>query len=67
VFLCRHVWTSISFLAVDQGGVERRPVVAGEGVDLAQALGGGEDVGSDDLVEQAGELGVGEGDPVRSR
>jgi hypothetical protein len=32
---------------------------------LQQGLRGGEDIGSDDLVEQAGELGVGEADAVQ--
>ena len=53
-------------LDVDQGVVQWRAVVAGEGVDLAESLGGGEDIGRDDLFEQAGELGVGEADTVQS-
>ena len=52
-------------LDVDQRVVERRAVVAGEGVALAEGVGGGEDVGRDDLVEQAIELGVGQVDAVK--
>ena len=51
-------------LDVDEGVVERRAVVAGEAVAFAQGAGGGEDVGGDDLVEQALELAVGERDAV---
>ena len=51
-------------LDVDEGVVQRRAVVAGEGVALAQGAGGGEDIRGDDLVEQAGELAVGEADAV---
>ena len=51
-------------LDVDEGVVQRRAVVAGEAVALAKCAGGGEDVGRDDLVEQALELGVGEADAV---
>ena len=51
-------------LDVDEGVVQRRAVVAGEGIDLAEGLGGGEDIGRDDLFKQAGELGVGEADAV---
>lgn len=32
---------------------------------MAQGVGGGEDVGGDDLVQQAGEFGIGERDPVQ--
>jgi hypothetical protein len=52
-------------LDVDQGVVQRRAVVAGEGVDAAQGLGGGEDIRGDDLIQQAGELGIGEADAVQ--
>ncbi len=52
-------------LDVDQGVVERRAVVALEVVALAQVLGGGEDVRGDDLIQQAGEFGVGEMDAVQ--
>jgi hypothetical protein len=41
------------------------PIIAGEAVDAAQGLGGGEHIGCDDLVEQAGELGIGEADAVQ--
>ncbi len=51
-------------LDVDEGVVERRAVVAGEAVALAQGTGGGEDIRRDDLVEQALELAVGERDAV---
>ena len=51
-------------LDVDERVVERRAVVAGEAVAFAQGAGGGEDVGGDDLVEQALELAVGEVDAV---
>ena len=51
-------------LDVDEGVVQRGAVVAGEAVALAQGAGGGEDVGGDDLVEQARELAVGEVDAV---
>ena len=52
-------------LDVDEGVVERRAVVAGEAVALAERAGGGEDVGRDDLVEQAVELAVGEVDTIK--
>ena len=45
---------------VDQGVGERGAVVAGEVVLLAENAGGGEDVGRDKFVEEAGELGVGQ-------
>ena len=51
-------------LDVDEGVVERGAVVAGEAVDLAEQGRGGEDVGGDDLVEEALELAVGELDAV---
>ncbi len=35
---------------VDEGVVQRRAVVAGEGVDLLQGLGGGEDIQADNFV-----------------
>lgn len=47
-------------LDVDKGVVERGAVVAGEAVNLAEHGRGGEDVGSDDLVEEALEFAVGE-------
>lgn len=37
-------------LEVDEGVVQRRAVVAGEGVDLLQGLGGGEDIRADNFV-----------------
>jgi hypothetical protein len=52
-------------LDVDQGVVQRRAVVAGEAVDAAQGLGSGEDIRRDDLIQQAGELGIGEADAVQ--
>ncbi|SMH65925.1 protein of unknown function [Acidithiobacillus ferrivorans] len=51
-------------LEVDEAVVQRRAVVAGEGIDAAQGLGGGENIRSDDLIQQAGELGIGEADAV---
>ena len=51
-------------LDVDEGVVQRRAVVAGEGIDLAEDLGGSENVGGDDLVEEAGELAISEADAV---
>ena len=47
-------------LDVDERVVERRAVVAGEAVAVAERVGGGEDVGRDDLVEQPLELAVGQ-------
>jgi len=49
---------------VNQGVVEGRAVVAGEAVSLAEGARGGEDIGRDDLVEEALELTVGERDAV---
>ncbi len=37
-------------LEVDEGVVQRRAVLAGEGVDLLQGLGGGEDIQADNFV-----------------
>ena len=37
-------------LEVDEGVVQRRAVLAGEGVDLPQGLGGGEDIRADNFV-----------------
>jgi len=51
-------------LDVDQRVVERGAVVAGEAVDLAEQGRGGEDVGGDDLVEEALKLAVGQMDTV---
>ena len=41
---------------VDQRVVQRRAVVAGEAVAVAERVGGGEDIGRDDLFQQALEL-----------
>ena len=51
-------------LDVDEGVVERRAVVAGEAVALAEGFGGGEDIRGDDFVEQALELGIRQLNPV---
>ena len=51
-------------LDVDQSEVERCAVVAGKAVALAQGTGGGEDIGCDDLVEQADEFAIGEANSV---
>ena len=52
-------------LDVDQGVVERGAVIAGEGAYFPQGLGGGEDIGADDFIEQPGELAIGEADAVQ--
>ncbi len=52
-------------LDVDQGVVQRGAVVAGECFALTQLPGRGVDVGRDDVVQQAGELAVGQVDPVQ--
>lgn len=44
--------------------MQRRPVLALEGVAVAQALRAGEHIGRDDLVEEPRELGIGEADLV---
>ena len=49
---------------VDQRVVQRRPIVAGEGVDIAQGLRGGEDIRRNDLIQQAGKLGIRQADAV---
>ncbi len=51
-------------LDVDQGVVQRRAVVAGEAVALAQGAGGGEDIGGDDFLQHAGEFTIGEADAI---
>jgi hypothetical protein len=51
-------------LDVDQGVGKRGSVIAGEIVSLAQDARGGEDVGGDELVEEALELAVGQLDAV---
>ena len=50
---------------VDESVIQRRTVIAGEGIDLAQGLCRRVDIGRDDLVEEPGELGIGEMDPVQ--
>ena len=52
-------------LDVDESVVQRSSVVTCEGVDLAEGLRGGEDIGRDDLVKKAGELAVCEADTVQ--
>jgi hypothetical protein len=52
-------------LEVDEAVIQRRAVVTGEGIDAAQGLGSGEDIRCNDLIEQAGELGICEADPVQ--
>src|SRR5690606_33964692 len=54
-------------VGVDQGVVEGGAVVAGEAASGAKALAGGEDVGGDDLVQQASKLGMGQADSVELR
>ena len=49
---------------VDQRKVERRAVVAGETIHATEGLRGGVDVGGNDLIKEAGEFSVCEGDPV---
>jgi hypothetical protein len=41
----------IPVLDVDQGEVQRRAIVAGEAVALAQGARAGEDIGRDDFIE----------------
>lgn len=53
-------------LDVHQGVIERRAVVAGAGVDLAQGLDRGEDIGGDDLVEQPRKFAVREANAIES-
>ena len=52
-------------LDVDEGVVQRRAVIAGEAVALAEDCGGGEHVRRDDLVEQTLELAIGEVDAIQ--
>ena len=49
---------------VDQRVVQRRAIVAGEGVDAAHGLGRRKDIWRDDFVEQAGEFRINEADVV---
>jgi hypothetical protein len=51
-------------LDVDQGVVQRRAVVAGEAVALAQGAGSGEDIGGDDFLKKALKFAVGQADAV---
>ena len=51
-------------LDINEGGVQRRAVVAGEGIDLTERFGRSKDIGGNDLIEQAGELAIGEVDAV---
>ena len=51
-------------LDVDQSEVQRRAVVADEAVALTQRAGGGEDIGADDLLQQAREFAIGEANAV---
>jgi hypothetical protein len=49
---------------VDQREVQRRAIVAGEGIDAAQGLGSDEDICRDDFVEQPGKLGIRQTDAI---
>ena len=51
-------------LDVDQGVVQRRAVVAGEAVALAEGAGGGEDIRGDDFLKKALELAIRQADAV---
>jgi hypothetical protein len=51
---------------VHQRVVQRRAVVAGEGIDAAQGLGSGVDIRGDDFIQKPGELGFGQFDAVES-
>jgi type I restriction enzyme M protein len=51
-------------LDIDQGVIQRCAIFAGEGIDAAQGASGGEDVGRDYLVEQPGELAIGQVDAI---
>ena len=50
---------------IHQGVVQGGAVVSGEGVDFPERLGGGENIGGDDFVQQAREFGIGEFDAVQ--
>ena len=50
---------------VDQREIQRGPVVAREAVAVAERVGGGEDVGGDEVVEQAPEFAVRQLDTVQ--
>ena len=47
-------------LDIDQGVVQRRAIFAVEALRSRAGLGGSEDIGSDDFVQQAGEFGFGQ-------
>ena len=49
---------------VQQRVVQRRAIISHEAIAIAKRLGGGEDVWSDDLVEETLELGVSQADAV---
>lgn len=51
-------------LDVDQGVGKRGAVVAGKVVSLAEDTGGGEDVGSDELINEARKFAIGETDAI---
>jgi hypothetical protein len=51
-------------LEVDQRIVQRRAIIAREGIEIAKDLGGSENVGRDDLVEQPGKLAIRQLDAV---
>ncbi len=43
---------------VDQGVVQRRTIIAGEGIPLAEEFGGGEDIWGDDFVKKTLKLAI---------
>lgn len=47
-------------VVVDEGVMQRGAVFSGEGIGFAKCFGGGVDIGSDNGIEEAGELGIGE-------
>ena len=49
---------------VDQGVVQRRSIIAGEGVPLAEEFGGGEDIRGNDLVKKTLKLAVAQLNPI---
>ena len=51
---------------IDEGVVQRRAIIAGEGIYRAKGLGSGENILCDDLDEKAGELAIGEADAIQS-
>src|SRR3546814_1611720 len=50
---------------VDQGVVQRRAIVAGESIAVAQRVRGGEHVRRNELVQQALEFGIRESDAIQ--